>query len=266
MTRKITLSIILILLIYVCYQLFFGEISTIREKVASVSELETASDELDKATLELEKNSTTDFEQKKIDLKEAIKKYNDAKDAYENLVPANVADTIIEADLKDIYDVDFLWTIVGNYATEEGINLKFDINKNFNSASSINNTSTNYVVCDLKFVITGQYINLTDFIYDIEDDDRLNFEINDFTMKKGSSEEEGSSSDLEVTLNVREIKINADNLIQNAPAVTPNNEQTESQQINSDTTNTTNATNTTNTQTSTNTANTTNNTVPNTVN
>ena len=28
---------------------------------------------------------------------------------------------------KDIYDVDFLWTIVGNYATEEGINLKFDI-------------------------------------------------------------------------------------------------------------------------------------------
>ena len=276
MTRKITLSIILILLIFGCYQLLFSEQLAIRKNVASVSQLKSSSRKLETASVELEKNSTTVFEQKKAELKETIKKYNEAKSSYESIVPSNIQDAneaVIENELKDIYDVDFLWTIVGNYATEEGINLKFDINKNFTSASSINNTSSNYIVCDLKFVITGQYINLTDFIYDIEDDDRLNFEINDFKMKKtsgdatGGSDENKSStqSELEVTLNVREVKINSDNLIEtmNTSDTTSTTEENETQEINSNTTNTTNTTNTENT---TNTTNTINNTVSNSVN
>ena len=154
-----------------------------------------------------------------------------------------------ESELKDIYDVDFLWTIIGNYATEEGINLKFDVNRNVSSASSLNNTSTNYVICDLQFVITGKYINLADFIRDMEDDDRLNFEINDFDMQK-------SGSDLQVTLTVREIKINSDNLIESNALQDITNDVT--QTIDSITSG--NTTNTTTNTTTTNTTNTTNTT------
>ena len=252
MTRKITLSIILILLIFVCYELFFGQHEVIRQRVASISQLESLSKKLETASLELEKNSTTDFEQKKAELKEAISTYNESKQEYEEIIPQtaiDATDVILENELKDIYDVDFLWTIVGNYATEEGINLKFDINKNFTSASSINNKSSNYVVCDLKFVITGKYINLTDFIYDIEDDDRLNFEINDFSMRKNSEE----GGELEVTLNVREIKVNSSNLIDAASAAPRTNkiEEDEMQTIDSTSNNTTNSTNMTNTTTNT---------------
>lgn len=193
----------------------------------------------------MEKTSTDEFSAKKKQLSTVIQNYREKKQEYEQVVSQFSTETAAsllemqENDLKDIYDVDFLWTIVGNYATEEGINLKFDVIKNTTSASSLNNTSTNYVVCDLKFVITGKYINLTDFIYDIEDDDRLNFEINDFDMQK-------VESDLKVTLTVKEIKINSDNLTETTSTM-----HTEIPETDTENTNTTNTTNTTKAKTNT---------------
>ena len=150
---------------------------------------------------------------------------------------------------KDIYDVDFLWTIVGNYATEEGVNLKFDVIKNTTSPESYSNTSNDYVVCDLKFSVTGSYIHLTDFIYDIEDDDRLNFEINDFNMIV--NEEATESEPLNATFVVYSIKLNTANLIETySVEADPNLD-------NNQNTNTTNATTTNKTTTSVNTTNTT---------
>ena len=181
--RRFTLIVVLILLIVGCYQVIFGNAEAIRSKVASVSQLSTASKKLNTELAELEKSTTDEFEQKKQKLSKTIEDYQKSKDNYEEVVEefsTEAAEDLLEAqenDLKDIYDVDFLWTIVGNFATEEGINLKFDVTRNTTSASSINNTSTNYVVCDLKFVITGQYINLSSFIADLEEDDRLSFEI-----------------------------------------------------------------------------------------
>lgn len=234
MTRKVTLSIGLILLIFICYLVIFSNNSAFRSKVASVSQLESSSKELNTAVATLEKNRTTDFEDKKKELEKAIKSYQESKEEYETVVAQavntenvavediseteNVEEVLEAIQTKDVYNVDFLWTILGNYATEEGIDLKFDINKNMTSVSSMNNTSSNYIVCDLNFTISGNYINLTDFIYDIEDDDRLNFEINDFYMQK-------DGSNLQVTLVVKEIKINADTLIDsssNAVSTTDN--------------------------------------------
>lgn len=252
MTRKITLSIILILLLWGCYEIGFGNNQLIRKNVSSVTELERSSKQLNLSSTQLEKNCTTDYETKKTALEKAIKDYQESKKEYEEIIPQysiGNADDIDINEIKDIYDVDFLWTIVGNYATEEGINLKFDINKNINSASSINNTSSNYVVCDLKFTITGNYINLTDFIYDLEDDDRLNFEINDFSMQK-------DGENLQVTLTVKEIKVNSDNLIETMTAMNSSESDSDKEQDTNDTTNTTNTT-----DTATNTTNTTNQTI-----
>lgn len=244
MTRKITLSVVLIVLMLSCYELAFGKSEGVREKVSSISQLQEDSRKLSSSAVELERLTTTTYEEQKKALTAAIEEYQSAKDEYESLIPETVADTVIgidETELKDIYDVDFLWTIVGNYATEEGINLTFNINRNTTSALAMNNASSNYIVCDLKFTITGNYINLTDFIYDLEDDDRLNFEINDFYMQK-------SGEDLQVTLNVKEIKINSNNLIDSGMTATSSMTDTrttaETQTIDSNTTNETTDTNT----------------------
>ncbi len=211
--RKVLLSIILILMLVVCYFALFGNVPVIRQFIPSVMQLEAESKKLNTQLAELEKSTDYEYVQKKKELAEIIENYRSTKQDYEQVVSqlsSQTADALIkmqENELKDIYDVDFLWTIIGNYATEEGVLIKFDINRNVSSASSLNNTSTNYIVCDLSFTVTGNYISLTDFIYDLEDDDRLNFEINDFDMQK-------SGSDLQVTLAVKEIKINSDTLIE----------------------------------------------------
>ena len=218
MTRKVTFGIVLIILCILTYSVVFSDQSFARTKVASVFELEAANKKLNTQITMLDKMSDDDFEEQKEKLSQTIKEYKAKKTEYEDLIEKYTAAAELEKEetaqallsyeeneMKDIYDVDFLWTIVGNYATEEGINLKFDINRN--ATSSIDSTgSSNYIVCDLKFTITGSYIALTDFIYDLEDDDRLNFEINNFDMTK-------DGSDLEVTLTVRNVKVNSSNLI-----------------------------------------------------
>lgn len=219
MTRKITLSIVLVLLVFGCYALVFGNNETIRGKLSSVSELKTASKSLNTKVAELERKNSTEYEEKKKELSTSVAEYKSAKEEYDALVPTyTVGDASATAEtkqelegiaVKDIYDVDFLWTIIGNYATEEGVDVTMNFFKNITSASSINNTSSNYVVCDLKFVITGNYINLTDFIYDLEDDDRLSFKINDFEMQKAEDK-------LQVLLTVKEVKVNTSGLIQNS--------------------------------------------------
>lgn len=237
MTRKITLSIILILLMIVCYEVTFGNNEIIRKVVPSVPQLSKASEELNKASAILESKTTIEYEAKKKQLATSITNYNTSKEEYDEIVPTTAGDSVLgiaENELKDIYDVSFLWTIIGNYATEEGVAIDMVVQKNTTSASAMRNSATSdYMVCDLKFTLLGKYINLTDFIFDLEDDDRLGFEINDFDMQK-------SGEDLQVTLTVKEIKINGADLI-DTPVI-PQNESSNSsdtQTVNSNTTNTT---------------------------
>ena len=241
MTRKIILSIILILLMIVCYEVTFGNNETIRKVVPSMSQLSKASEELNKASAILEAKTTTEYEAKRKQLATSITNYNTSKEEYDEIVPTTTGDNVLgigENELKDIYDVSFLWTIIGNYATEEGVAIDMVIQKNTTSASAMRNSATSdYMVCDLKFTLLGKYINLTDFIFDLEDDDRLGFEINDFDMQK-------SGEDLQVTLTVKEVKINGADLI-DTPVI-PQNESknsSDTQTVNSNTTNTTNTKN-----------------------
>ena len=81
--RRFTLIVVLILLIVGCYQVIFGNAEAIRSKVASVSQLSTASKKLNTELAELEKSTTDEFEQKKQKLSKTIEDYQKSKDNYE---------------------------------------------------------------------------------------------------------------------------------------------------------------------------------------
>ena len=261
MTRNVTLIMVLVLLIVFCGLIIFGTATFITEHFETVKELKLASDDYKKNVEELDSAVSSKLPSKKKQLSSAIEQYEQTKTEYESVVAkysTMSASQILSDELaKDIYDVDFLWTIVGNYATEEGVNLKFDVTKNTTSPESYSNNSSDYVVCDLKFSVTGSYIHLTDFIYDIEDDDRLNFEINDFNMKL--NEEATESEPLNATFVVYSIKLNTANLIETYSVVSDSNTQNNENTNNTNTTNTskvTNSANTTNTNTTKNTSST----------
>lgn len=71
-----------------------------------------------------------------------------------------------------------------------------------------------YTMCDLKFTVSGDYIPITNFIFRLEDDNRLGFEISDFTLVKGGE-------NLQATFTVKNVPINNENLIDISSNVTP---------------------------------------------
>jgi len=57
----------------------------------------------------------------------------------------------------------------------------------------------------LNFTVTGDYIPITNFIYNLEDDETLNFEISDFMLEKGGE-------NLQSIFVVKNVPINSKNL------------------------------------------------------
>ena len=65
---------------------------------------------------------------------------------------------------------------------------------------------------DFKFgKADGQYIDVAHFISDLEDDDRLNWEINNFAMNSGSGE-------VTATFTIKDVPIDSESFISSATA------------------------------------------------
>lgn len=199
--RKYILILILIISAVLCINLVTFGFRIGRFKINSYRDIEKNSQEKDKILEDLNKKNYGDFKDKVEELKKATDNYKTVKADYDALVASGeISESAIYSSM-DIYNMDFLWTTIGNYATEKGITLQFDVSKS-NTATSI---SSECIMCDLNFIITGDYIAITDFIYSLEDDDKLNFEIRDFLIEKGGE-------NLQATFVVRGVPINSQNL------------------------------------------------------
>lgn len=204
--RKIVILLVLVLSIVGCYVIAVEGVDYNFLEIASYDEVKAANKELDTQISELNRKNTTEFESKRTALTTAVKNYKDKKAQYEALAPTVQQEEEVPEETTSntkTYDVDFLWTIVGNYATSEGINLDFVFVKSAESSSSID--TEYYTMADINFTISGNYNSLIEFMYDIEEDDRLAFEIRNFKMSKGGS-------DIQATFSVVGIPINNENL------------------------------------------------------
>ena len=198
--RKILLIILLALSIMLAYIVIVPGFSLGNFTINNYKSIKEQSRSLNNDIMELESKNGTEYESKNAALLTAVNNYNDKKSQYESL---NLESTTTETDVVpvDLYDIDFLWTIIGNYATDEDLILKFDVVKSQTARA----TSSDYIICNLEFTVSGDYISLTDFIYDLEDDDRLGFEINNFEMEKGDN-------GLQATFVTKEVPLNNNNL------------------------------------------------------
>jgi len=207
-----------LILLLLCIVFAFGVYYTTSEgfqigntfSVANYNTVLNASNDVDNLISELENINDVQFAQRNDSLNSAIKNYKNVKEEYEELVQSLNTEDMPDISLVDTYDVDFLWTTIGNYGTEEGISLKFDVTK---STSSILDTQS-YTMCNLKFTVSGNYIPITDFIYDLEDDSKLGFEISDFLLSKGGD-------NLQATFTVKNVPINNKNLTEITTFVSP---------------------------------------------
>lgn len=201
--RKIVFLLIMVLAIVGCYIVSVEGVQSNLIQIASYDEVKAANKQLDTQISELNRKNTTEYESKRTALTTAVKNYKDKKEKYEALAP-----TVQETEEQEPeetttsntkpYDVDFLWTIVGNYATETGISIDFTFVKSTTASTS---NSDYFTMSDINFTVSGTYNSIIEFIYDIEDDDRLGFEIKNFKMSKGGSGVQATFSAIGVPIN-----------------------------------------------------------------
>lgn len=102
------------------------------------------------------------------ELKQTTNDLKEAKKIYENQAALSNSDT----SQQEKFDIEYLWTKLGNYARDENVVIKIDL-----VLSEINSN----LYC-LNFSVTGDYTNTTNFINDIENDSDLGFKIENFKM------------------------------------------------------------------------------------
>lgn len=217
--RKILIILLILLLCAFCYFSFTKGITVANIDFNSFNKLKDEYQKLDTQIENVNTKSTVDFENKKSALDTAFKELTNLEKSYKEKMQMAMA--ISEEQIKkvDIYDVDFLWTKLGTYATDDNINMNVDIKEN-STGKTIND---DYGLYDFYFTISGEYINITNFIYHLEDDEQLEFSIESFKLVPGSG--------LTATFKVTEVPLNKANLVTNGNSLpTKSTENTNTQE------------------------------------
>lgn len=158
-------------------------------KINSYGEVGKKSEDLALEIADYNRNNDTLFQSALDQLDTAIDAYEKNKVAYEELVEElsddeqGTEDKVLSA--MSGYEIAFLWTEIGNYAREEGLVINLKVKTTGATALT---ESLGYGLYTLDFTIeSGSYVGISDFLYKLEEDDRLGFEIRNYYMTSGST-------------------------------------------------------------------------------
>lgn len=168
--KKILISVIILLLIILSAFALTKGINFLNIK--SINDIKAASNKLENDFNEANELSNKTYPAEVEGLEEAIKKLKISKQEYESKNLYNKEQTSLGTLEIKTYKIHYLWTILGNYRKDRGVKtLNLDL-----KSTQVQD------VYNLEFTLVGNYTNITDFIYDIENDEELNFEIKNFII------------------------------------------------------------------------------------
>lgn len=169
MKKTLITIVIILLLILTCFTLIKG-ISFLNIK--GINDIKVASNKLNSDFEEANNLSNKTYPEETEGLEEAIRKLKISKQEYESKsLKSEDKNSLGTVEIKT-YKIHYLWTILGNYRKDRGVqSLSLDLK-----------STQNKDVYDLDFTLLGSYTSITDFLYDIENDEELNFEIKNFTI------------------------------------------------------------------------------------
>ena len=214
--RKLLIGILIIVLLVLAGYVLIDRINLGSLEVLGIEAIVEKNDELDQKILDGTKLATVTYQEKLDTLNSANRQLQQEKQAYENYVSADNGTGAVSQIQS--YEVEYLWTKIGNYAKREGVILKMDV--------AVNNAVVG--TYDLNFTVTGTYVGITEFIYDLDNDSSLLFKVENFKLlpngqettakkeegkkEKNSEKEETSqkTSTLIATFTCKDISINID--------------------------------------------------------
>ena len=245
--RKILISILVCLLLIGSAFFMVNGISKVNIK--GIKGLSEKNGQIEQKISDLSNVISVTYANTESNLKRTANTLQDSKTEYENQAALSNSLSPSYASQLETYDIDYLWTKLGNYARDEKVVIKIDL--------VASGTSTN--LYNLNFTTTGAYVNITNFIYEIENDSKLGFKIDEFKMNS-------SGDTLTATFSCKEVPIKVGSIDQatsnNQGGTTQSGSTTDTTGASAqgNTTSTTTGTNTTSSTTSNSTATTSNTT------
>lgn len=252
--RKILFMLALIILLIFTGVVIYKGTNFGAFKVWGITQIIEKNDEIDAKNAQLSNLVSVTYP-------DTLSKLSNSSEALQQTKKQYEEQSLILSDSKyymqtEKYKLDFLWTRIGNHAKDNKVEIKIDVTNG--SANGIYN---------LNFTVVGKYPNTTNFIYAIENDSRLGFKIENFSMKQSTKETGTVTSEgqktysynyVESTFVCKEIKIDIKvidtqdgkketNTTQNTNTTTDGNTTNTVDNTTGNTANTANTVNTTNT-------------------
>ena len=170
--KKILIAIIILILTVLGYLVLIKGFKIGNLEIKSISDIKANSEKLDSNIKLAEECVSITYPAEVDKVNNSIKKLKDTKERYMQKTKNDEIKDVGVAQIK-YYEIDYLWAMLGNYATKEKIELTLDI--------GVANADED--IYNLNFTLTGSYMGITDFIYSIENDENLKFKIQKFELK-----------------------------------------------------------------------------------
>lgn len=171
--KKILISIIgILILVLVCVSAAKG-ISVGKLSIYSIKDIKDQSLNLDKKIEEANIEINQNYAKSLFDVETASDELKTVKEEYESKVGIDGSLGITQIEK---YKIEYLWGILGGYAKDRNVKTYLDFKE-----TSIKDTY------DISFTVYGSYLGITDFLYDIENDDELNYRAKNFKIEPTST-------------------------------------------------------------------------------
>ncbi len=219
--RKILIIVLIVLLLVTGYFMIFNGLNIMGIEILSVFGIKDRSDTLDRELQEVSALTSVDRPKAMADLNDSAKQLVIAKEEYNDKILYSTEEEIEQATQGIQFEMEYLWTKIGNHATKNGIVLKMEVKQ---STFGVKNQY------DLHFSATGSYVSISEFIAALENDSSLNFKIENTKVQPF----EGNTENLQAEFDVKEVSIRIDQITSphanTAEDMTTSNNQKQSQE------------------------------------
>ena len=172
------MTVICILIVLLIVLLMVKGLSIGNFKILSISQILQSGEQLDEDIANVNSLKNSVYRQKLSNLETATKTLSSSKQQYLDIANISTDAEIRAATQNQTYTMEYLWSKLGGYATQEGVNTKLEVKS---TGEGDENT--------LNFTVTGSYVGIINYITAIEDDSDLSFRIENFKISSENSEE-----------------------------------------------------------------------------